>query len=133
VGWFAMRGVTVERVLSDNGGCDQSHGWRDVCTELQIRHERTRPQANGKIERFQPWPRSGPSPGPTHRPAGQPAWADLTLQGISEGLRGPGCFVASVRVMPVPVRHQEVVDDAYTVRVLDRAQPAESTENEGSN
>jgi transposase InsO family protein len=28
VGWFAMRGVTVERVLSDNGSCYKSHAWR---------------------------------------------------------------------------------------------------------
>ncbi len=43
VGWFAMRGITVERVLSDNGSCYKSHAWRDACAELQIRHKRTRP------------------------------------------------------------------------------------------
>jgi transposase InsO family protein len=55
VGWFAMRGVIVERVLSDNGGCYRSHAWRDACAELQIKHKRTRPyrpQTNGKVERF---------------------------------------------------------------------------------
>jgi transposase InsO family protein len=55
VGWFAMRGVTVERVLSDNGSAYRSHAWRDACAELHIRHKRTRPyrpQTNGKIERF---------------------------------------------------------------------------------
>ena len=49
------RGVTVERVLSDNGGAYRSHLWRDTCAELGIRHKRTRPyrpQTNGKIERF---------------------------------------------------------------------------------
>jgi transposase InsO family protein len=53
--WFAERGVTVERVLSDNGSCYVSHAWRDACAELGIRHSRTRPrrpQTNGKIERF---------------------------------------------------------------------------------
>lgn len=53
--WFADRGVTVERVLSDNGSCYRSHAWRDACTELSINHKRTRPyrpQTNGKIERF---------------------------------------------------------------------------------
>jgi transposase InsO family protein len=55
VAWFAERGVTVERVLSDNGSCYRSHAWRDACTDLGIVHKRTRPyrpQTNGKIERF---------------------------------------------------------------------------------
>ena len=55
VKWFNARGVTVERVLSDNGGAYRSHLWRDTCAELGIRHKRTRPyrpQTNGKIERF---------------------------------------------------------------------------------
>jgi transposase InsO family protein len=53
--WFAERGVTVERVLSDNGSAYRSHAWRDACAELGIRPKRTRPyrpQTNGKIERF---------------------------------------------------------------------------------
>jgi transposase InsO family protein len=53
--WFAERGVTVERVLSDNGACYRSHAWREACTELRIVHKRTRPyrpQTNGKLERF---------------------------------------------------------------------------------
>jgi transposase InsO family protein len=55
VAWFAERGVTVQRVLSDNGGAYRSFLWRDTCTELQITPKRTRPyrpQTNGKIERF---------------------------------------------------------------------------------
>ena len=53
--WFADRGVTVERVLSDNGSAYRSHAWRDACRELGITPKRTRPyrpQTNGKIERF---------------------------------------------------------------------------------
>jgi len=55
VAWFAERGVTVQRVLSDNGGAYRSFLWRDTCTELHITPKRTRPyrpQTNGKIERF---------------------------------------------------------------------------------
>jgi transposase InsO family protein len=55
VSWFTDRGVTVERVLSDNGSCYKSFAWRDACAELGITHKRTRPyrpQTNGKIERF---------------------------------------------------------------------------------
>jgi transposase InsO family protein len=55
VAWFAERGVTVERVLSDNGSAYISHLWRDSCADLAIKHKRTRPrrpQTNGKIERL---------------------------------------------------------------------------------
>lgn len=55
VAWFADQGVTVERVLSDNGSAYKSHAWRDTCTELGITPKKTRPyrpQTNGKIERF---------------------------------------------------------------------------------
>jgi transposase InsO family protein len=57
VAWFADRGVTVERVLSDNGSAYISHLWRDSCDDLNITHKRTRPrrpQTNGKIERLHP-------------------------------------------------------------------------------
>jgi transposase InsO family protein len=55
VAWFAARGVTVERVLSDNGPAYRSHAWKDTCTELGITPKWTRPyrpQTNGKVERF---------------------------------------------------------------------------------
>jgi transposase InsO family protein len=53
--WFAEQGVTVERVLSDNGSAYKSYAWRDACAALGVTHKRTRPyrpQTNGKIERF---------------------------------------------------------------------------------
>jgi transposase InsO family protein len=55
VAWFTARGVTVQRVLSDNGSAYRSHAWHDACLELGIKPKRTRPyrpQTNGKIERF---------------------------------------------------------------------------------
>jgi transposase InsO family protein len=55
VAWFAVRGITVERVLSDNGSAYKSNLWRDTCADLGIKVKKTRvrrPQTNGKIERF---------------------------------------------------------------------------------
>lgn len=55
VSWFADHGVTVERVLSDNGSAYKSHAWRHACAELGVKPKFTRPrrpQTNGKIERF---------------------------------------------------------------------------------
>jgi transposase InsO family protein len=55
VAWFTAQGITVERVLTDNGACYRSHAWAAACTAHAIRHKRTRPyrpQTNGKVERF---------------------------------------------------------------------------------
>jgi len=55
VAWFAERGITVERVLSDNGSAYKSFLWRDTCSDLGIAMKKTRPrrpQTNGKIERL---------------------------------------------------------------------------------
>ncbi len=53
--WFAARGIRIERVLSDNGGCYRSKLWKQTCSELGITPKWTRPyrpQTNGKVERF---------------------------------------------------------------------------------
>jgi len=53
VSWFAEHGITVERVLSDNGNGYRSFAWRDTCAELGIKRRYTRPrrpQTNGKAE-----------------------------------------------------------------------------------
>ena len=55
ISWFAARGVTVERVLSDNGSCYRSRLWKKTCADLGVTAKYTRPyrpQTNGKIERF---------------------------------------------------------------------------------
>jgi transposase InsO family protein len=55
VAWFAGLGVTVERVLTDNGSCYRSRLWHQTCTDLGIKVKKTRPrrpQTNGKVERF---------------------------------------------------------------------------------
>jgi transposase InsO family protein len=53
--WFAVLGVRVERVLTDNGGAYRSHAFREACKAAGLTHKRTRPytpQTNGKAERF---------------------------------------------------------------------------------
>jgi len=55
VRWFELRGIRVERVLSDNGPCYRSRAWAASCAASGVTHKRTRPyrpQTNGKIERF---------------------------------------------------------------------------------
>lgn len=51
--WFAGHGVTVRKVLTDNGSCYRSHAFADALGP--VKHQRTRPyrpQTNGKVERF---------------------------------------------------------------------------------
>lgn len=53
--WFKGMGITVERVLSDNGACYRSGAHAEACSELGMRHLFTRPyrpRTNGKAERF---------------------------------------------------------------------------------
>ncbi len=53
--FFAQAGITVERVLTDNGSCYRSRDWSDLLAAAGIAHKRTRPyrpQTNGKVERF---------------------------------------------------------------------------------
>jgi transposase InsO family protein len=55
VRWFKGMGITVERVLSDNGSCYRSEVHARACAELGMRHLLTRPyrpRTNGKAERF---------------------------------------------------------------------------------
>jgi transposase InsO family protein len=55
VAWFAERGVSVERVMTDNGSAYVSHAHTAACRRLGLRHLRTRPyrpRTNGKAERF---------------------------------------------------------------------------------
>jgi transposase len=53
--WFAELGVTVERVMTDNGGAYRSKTFAKALAERRIRHRRTKPytpRTNGKAERF---------------------------------------------------------------------------------
>ena len=53
--FFADHGITVERVLTDNGACYRSRQWREHLAAAGINHKRTRPyrpQTNGKVERL---------------------------------------------------------------------------------
>jgi transposase InsO family protein len=51
--WFAERGITIRKVLTDNGSCYRSHAFADALGDIEHRRTRPyRPQTNGKVERF---------------------------------------------------------------------------------
>ena len=55
IAFYARHGITVERILTDNGSAYVSAQHALACRRLRIKHLRTRPyrpQTNGKAERF---------------------------------------------------------------------------------
>jgi transposase InsO family protein len=55
IAYYASLGVTVERVMTDNGSCYKSFAFRKACKRLRLKHIRTKPytpKTNGKAERF---------------------------------------------------------------------------------
>ena len=55
VAFYARHGITVERVLTDNGVGYRSNLWARTCQRLGITHTRTKPYhpaTNGKAERY---------------------------------------------------------------------------------
>ncbi len=80
--YFTTCGITVERVLTDNGACYKSYLWRETLAAAGIAHKRTRayrPQTNGKVERLhrtllEEWAYAKPYRSETERQAAFPPW-----------------------------------------------------------
>jgi transposase InsO family protein len=81
VAFFAAHGITVKRVLTDNGSCYRSKAFA-AALGPHVKHRRTRPyrpQTNGKVERFNrtlasEWAYARPYTSETERAATYPAW-----------------------------------------------------------
>ncbi len=55
IAYYKSIGVTVARVMTDNGSCYKSHAFAKACKRLRLKHIRTKPytpKTNGKAERF---------------------------------------------------------------------------------
>lgn len=55
VAFYAQHGITIKRLMTDNGSAYRSHAHAHACRQLGIRHLTTqpyRPRTNGKAERF---------------------------------------------------------------------------------
>jgi transposase InsO family protein len=80
--WFASHGITVRRVITDNGSCYKSFLWRDTLRAAGISVKKTRPfrpQTNGKVERFhrtlaEEWAYAKVYSSESARRAALPAW-----------------------------------------------------------
>ena len=82
VAYYASLGITVARVMTDNGACYKAHAFRNACRDLGLRHIRTRPytpKTNGKAERFiqtalREWAYAQAYPTSEHRRNELPRW-----------------------------------------------------------
>jgi transposase InsO family protein len=82
IAYYAGLGITVTRVMTDNGSCYKSNAFRSACKALGLKHIRTRPytpKTNGKAERFiqtslREWAYAKAYPTSDHRKAELPRW-----------------------------------------------------------
>ena len=82
VAYYASLGVTVSRVMSDNGSCYRARAFRKACADLKLKHIFTKPytpKTNGKAERFiqtalREWAYAQAYPSSAHRAAQLPTW-----------------------------------------------------------
>jgi transposase InsO family protein len=95
--FFRRHGISVERVMTDNGSAYKSHLFRDTLAAKGIRHKRTRPytpRTNGKAERFiqtslREWLYASPYESSAQRTAAMPAWlCDYNNRRPHAALRG---------------------------------------------
>jgi transposase InsO family protein len=82
IAYYQRLGVTVQRVMTDNGSCYKSHAFRKACKRLGLKHIRTKPytpKTNGKAERFiqtalREWAYAHAYPTSDHRADQLPIW-----------------------------------------------------------
>jgi transposase InsO family protein len=80
--YYESLGITVARVMTDNGSCYRSLDFRNTCRNHALRHIRTKPytpKTNGKAERFiqtalREWAYAQAYPSSNHRTAALPIW-----------------------------------------------------------
>jgi transposase InsO family protein len=80
--YYESLGITVTRVMTDNGACYKSKAFAKACRDLGLKHIRTRPytpKTNGKEERFiqtalREWAYAVAYPTSNHRAADLPVW-----------------------------------------------------------
>jgi transposase InsO family protein len=108
VAWFASMGVTVQRVMSDNGSCYRSQIHTRACRQLGLKQLFTqpyRPRTNGKAERFiqtlqNRWAYGAIYANSTERTAALPGWLthyNYTRRHGSLGHKPPAARLTELR------------------------------------
>jgi transposase InsO family protein len=85
IAYYKGLGITVTRVMTDNGSCYKAKDFAKNCKALGLKHIRTKPytpKTNGKAERFiqtalREWAYARAYPSSEHRKAHLPNWTHL--------------------------------------------------------
>ncbi|MGO7972547.1 IS481 family transposase [Rhizobium ruizarguesonis] len=85
VTYYQSLGITVTRVMTDNGSCYKAKDFATTCKALGLKHIRTKPytpKTNGKAERFiqtalREWAYACAYPSSEHRKAHLPSWTHM--------------------------------------------------------
>ena len=85
IAYYKGLGITVTRVMTDNGSCYKAKDFAKACKALSLKHIRTKPytpKTNGKAERFiqtalREWAYARAYPSSEHRKAHLPNWTHL--------------------------------------------------------
>jgi transposase InsO family protein len=128
-------GVTVERVLTDNGNGYRSGVFRQVVTGAGVAHKRTRPyrpQSNGKVERLnltldREWAYARPYTSNQQRLAALPPWLhhDNHHRPTGPSTDGAQCSYSTISPAHTPRSHLLVCSpsgQASTRSSVDRGQ-----------
>ena len=142
VDWFAKHGVTVERIMSDNGSAYKSRAFGDLLARRGIKHKRTRPytpRTNGKAERFiqtslREWAYANPFQSSAERASAMLPWIDdyntsrphSALGGISPMSRLPKARAETLTNPP------DTSDTKPCFVGVDGVKPREATADGGS-
>jgi transposase InsO family protein len=134
IDWFAKLGVSVERIMSDNGAAYKGLAFADLFALRGVQHRRTRPytpRTNGKAERFilREWAYAQPFQSSSDRGAAMLPWIteyNTSRPHCALGRTAPLCRLASFKAQMTTTR-TDTVDPKPSFVGLAGVKPREAT------
>ena len=128
LGWFAQHGVTVERLMTDNGSASLSQHFRAAVAAAGLKHKRTKPytpRTNGKAERFiqtslREWAYAQAYPTSQERIAALAPWLDHYNTARPHAGLGNGPPAARLRQLQLLCSTQGTVASSRPASINDR-------------
>ena len=132
--YYANFGISIQRVMTDNGSCYKSRAFGRACKRLGLKHIRTRPytpKTNGKAERFiqtalREWAYAKAYQRSDHRGAELPLWLhryNWHRPHGSIGAKPPISRTRSNREQPVEAPHLGRIDEWVAERMGQHRNP----------
>ncbi|ETH86687.1 transposase, IS481 family [Bordetella pertussis STO1-CHOC-0018] len=136
VAYYQRLGVTIQRLLTDNGSAFRSRAFAALCHELGIKHRFTRPyrpQTNGKAERFiqsalREWAYAHTYQNSQHRADAMKSW--LHHYNWHRPHQTASCL-QTFNLLSFRLRHRDPVTHSSPCRCISRENPEQLAENQG--